>query len=145
MSGFSRWGQMSERKQFRAIKGTRDIFPPDSALWNWFEHTAREVFESYNFGEIRTPVFEETELFARAVGADTDIVGKEMFAFEDHDHQDLDRLRVVLINSRRSLHDDPGYEPYRRQVGDFVREMSEGLTRGEIPRTPENVRAVREI
>ena len=59
---------MSERKQFRAIKGTRDILPPDSALWNWFEHTAREVFESYNFGEIRLPIFEETALFARSIG-----------------------------------------------------------------------------
>jgi len=72
---------MSERKQFRAIKGTRDILPPNSALWNWFEHTAREVFESYNFGEIRLPVFESTELFARSVGTETDIVSKEMFTF----------------------------------------------------------------
>ncbi len=52
---------MTDRRQFRAIKGTRDIQPPDSALWNWFEHTAREVFESYNFGEIRLPIFEETD------------------------------------------------------------------------------------
>ena len=74
---------MSERKQFRAIKGTRDILPPDSALWNWFEHTAREVFESYNFGEIRLPIFEETDVFARAIGADTDVVSKEMFTFPD--------------------------------------------------------------
>jgi histidyl-tRNA synthetase len=72
---------MSERKQFRAIKGTRDILPPDSALWNWFEHTAREVFESYNFGEIRLPIFESTDLFARSVGTETDIVSKEMFTF----------------------------------------------------------------
>ncbi len=70
---------MSEKKQFRAIKGTRDILPPDSALWNWFENTAREVFESYNFREIRLPIFEQTDLFARSVGADTDIVSKEMF------------------------------------------------------------------
>src|ERR1700722_278223 len=81
MSGFSRWGQMSERKQFRAIKGTRDILPPDSALWNWFEHTAREVFDSYNFGDIRLPIFESTDLFARSVGTETDIVSKEMFTF----------------------------------------------------------------
>ncbi|MFY9729624.1 MAG: histidine--tRNA ligase [Candidatus Acidiferrales bacterium] len=74
---------MSERKQFRAIKGTRDILPPDSARWNWFEHTAREVFESYNFGEIRLPIFEETELFARSIGLETDVVSKEMFSFED--------------------------------------------------------------
>jgi histidyl-tRNA synthetase len=73
---------MTENKrQFRAIKGTRDILPPDSALWNWFEQTARNTFESYNFREIRLPIFEETELFARSVGTDTDIVSKEMFTF----------------------------------------------------------------
>jgi histidyl-tRNA synthetase len=83
MSGFSRRGQMSERKQFRAIKGTRDILPPDSALWNWFEHTAREVFESYNFGEIRLPIFESTDLFARSIGEETDVVSKEMYTFLD--------------------------------------------------------------
>jgi histidyl-tRNA synthetase len=74
---------MSERKQFRAIKGTRDITPPDSALWNWFERTARETFEGYHFREIRLPIFEETSLFARSVGGETDIVSKEMYTFED--------------------------------------------------------------
>ena len=74
---------MAERKQFRAIKGTRDILPPDSAQWNWVEQTARETFESYNFGEIRLPIFEETELFARSIGVNTDVVGKEMYTFED--------------------------------------------------------------
>src|SRR5580692_3897700 len=74
---------MSERKQFRAIKGTRDIQPPDSTLWNWFERTARETFEGYNFREIRLPIFEETSLFARSVGGETDIVSKEMYSFPD--------------------------------------------------------------
>jgi histidyl-tRNA synthetase len=75
---------MPEKRQFRAIKGTRDILPPDSALWNWFEQTAREVFESYNFRDIRLPIFEETELFARSIGVETDVVGKEMYTFENH-------------------------------------------------------------
>ena len=74
---------MTERKQFRAIKGTRDILPPDSTLWNWFEQSARDVFESYNFREIRLPIFEETSLFARSVGGETDIVSKEMYSFPD--------------------------------------------------------------
>src|SRR5580700_10918142 len=74
---------MSERKQFRAIRGTRDILPPDSVLWNWFERTARELFESFNFREIRTPIFEQTDLFARSIGAETDVVSKEMFSFWD--------------------------------------------------------------
>jgi hypothetical protein len=74
---------MTEKRQFRAIKGTRDILPPDSARWNWFEHTAREVFESYNFGEIRLPIFEATPLFARSIGEETDIVSKEMFTWNE--------------------------------------------------------------
>ncbi|MGO9588917.1 MAG: histidine--tRNA ligase [Candidatus Acidiferrales bacterium] len=74
---------MTEKRQFRAIKGTRDILPPDSALWNWFERTAREVFETYGFHDIRLPMFEETELFGRSIGVDTDVVGKEMYTFED--------------------------------------------------------------
>jgi histidyl-tRNA synthetase len=72
---------LAQQKQFRAIKGTRDILPPDSALWNWFERTARETFEAYGFRDIRTPIFEDTELFARSVGSDTDIVSKEMYTF----------------------------------------------------------------
>ncbi len=70
-------------KKFQAIKGVRDILPPDTALWNWFEETTRRVFESYGFREIRLPIFEQTELFARSVGADTDIVSKEMYTFFD--------------------------------------------------------------
>jgi histidyl-tRNA synthetase len=76
---------MTEKRQFKAIRGTRDILPPDSALWSWFEQTAREVFESYNFREIRPPIFEETTLFARSIGADTDVVSKEMYTFEDRE------------------------------------------------------------
>jgi histidyl-tRNA synthetase len=69
----------------RAVKGTRDLLPPDTAVWNRVEQIAREVFHAYNYHEIRTPILEEEQLFARAVGADTDIVGKEMYAFEDRD------------------------------------------------------------
>jgi histidyl-tRNA synthetase len=70
-------------KQFQAIRGTRDLLPPDTALWNRVEQTAHEVFTTYGFGEIRSPIIEPTELFARAVGGDTDIVSKEMFSFTD--------------------------------------------------------------
>jgi histidyl-tRNA synthetase len=80
---------MDSHKQFRAIKGTRDILPSDSALWNWFEQTGRRVLESYNFREIRLPIFEQTELFARSIGADTDVVGKEMYTFEDRDESSI--------------------------------------------------------
>src|SRR5579871_279267 len=67
----------------KAVRGTRDLLPPDTALWNFVEKTVREVFEAYNFQEIRTPIFEETQLFSRAVGEETDVVSKEMYTWED--------------------------------------------------------------
>ena len=73
----------------RAVKGTRDLLPPDTAVWNRVERIARDVFRCYNYQEIRTPVFEETQLFARGVGAETDIVSKEMYTFEDRDGSSL--------------------------------------------------------
>ncbi len=73
----------------KAVKGTRDILPPSSAAWNQVEKVARDVFRVYNYQEIRTPIFEETALFARGVGADTDIVGKEMYTWEDRDGSSL--------------------------------------------------------
>jgi histidyl-tRNA synthetase len=74
---------MANKSKFQAIKGTRDLLPPETALWNQVEQTAREVFATFHFGEIRSPIFEPTELFARAVGGDSDIVGKEMYTFSD--------------------------------------------------------------
>ena len=67
----------------KAVRGTRDLLPPDTALWNFVEAVARDVFRAYNFQEIRTPIFEETALFARGVGEETDIVAKEMYTWED--------------------------------------------------------------
>ena len=67
----------------KAVRGTRDLLPPDTALWNFVESAARDVFRAYNFQEIRTPIFESTELFARGVGEDTDIVSKETFTWKD--------------------------------------------------------------
>src|SRR5258708_24419810 len=73
----------------KAVKGTRDILPPASSVWNHVEAAAREVFRTYNYHEIRTPIFEETALFARGVGEDTDIVTKEMYTFDDRDGSSL--------------------------------------------------------
>src|SRR5499427_2790899 len=67
----------------KSIRGTRDLLPPDTDLWNRVEAKVRDVFARYNFREIRTPVFEDTSLFARGVGEETDIVTKEMFTWED--------------------------------------------------------------
>jgi histidyl-tRNA synthetase len=73
----------------RSVKGTRDLLPRESALWQRVEDEARGVFAAYNFREIRTPILEPTVLFARSVGADTDIVTKEMYTFEDRDNESL--------------------------------------------------------
>jgi histidyl-tRNA synthetase len=67
----------------KAVRGTRDLLPPDTALWNFAEAAVRDVFRAYNFQEIRTPIFEATELFARGVGDETDIVTKEMYTWDD--------------------------------------------------------------
>src|SRR5712671_6811402 len=67
----------------KAVRGTRDLLPPETALWNFVESSARAVFQLFNFQEIRTPIFESTELFARSVGEETDIVSKEMYTWED--------------------------------------------------------------
>ena len=69
----------------KAVKGTRDILPPSSQVWNDVEAITRELFRTFNYQEIRTPIIEETALFARGVGQDTDIVSKEMYTFEDRD------------------------------------------------------------
>jgi len=74
---------VTKGRKLQAPKGTRDLLPPDTALWARVEATARRVFGLYGYGEIRTPLFEETELFARGVGESTDIVGKEMYTFAD--------------------------------------------------------------
>src|SRR5580700_10405760 len=73
----------------RAVKGTRDLLPPDTAVWNRVDTVARDVFRAYNYHEIRTPILEETQLFARGVGEQTDIVTKEMYTFEDRDGSSL--------------------------------------------------------
>ena len=77
------------KAKFQVIKGVRDILPPDSALWNRVEQTAREVFGTFGFAEIRLPIFEQTELFARSIGMETDVVSKEMYSFQDRDDSSI--------------------------------------------------------
>jgi histidyl-tRNA synthetase len=78
------------RPTIKAVRGTRDLLPDQTPLWNRVEATARAVFTRYGFGEIRTPIFEDTTLFSRAVGEETDIVGKEMFTWDDGGRFDLE-------------------------------------------------------
>jgi histidyl-tRNA synthetase len=81
----------------KAPRGTRDILPPDTSLWQHVEDSARSVFDRYNFREIRTPIFESTELFARGVGEETDIVGKEMFTWEDKARAQSERSQSLTL------------------------------------------------
>lgn len=81
----------------KSPRGTRDLLPPDTALWNFVEAAVREVFQAYNFHEIRTPIFESTELFARGVGEDTDIVSKEMFTWEDRGRAESDKGQSLTL------------------------------------------------
>ncbi|MBK5291330.1 MAG: histidine--tRNA ligase [Acidobacteriia bacterium] len=99
----------------QAVKGTRDILPPSSSVWNHVEETARKVFRTYNYQEIRTPIFEETQLFARGVGEETDIVTKEMYTFEDRDGSSLtlrpeNTAPVIRAYIEHSLHQQPGLQ-----------------------------------
>jgi histidyl-tRNA synthetase len=105
-----------ERRKFQAIRGTRDLLPPETALWNRVEQTAHAVFGTFGFGEIRVPIFEPTELFARAVGGESDIVSKEMYTFVD-----------------RSEKLDP--RPKIGNLGLFLDSVKRLYKTGEIPRS----------
>ena len=81
----------------KAVRGTRDLLPPDTELWNFVERKVREVFARYNYHEIRTPIFESTELFSRGVGEETDIVSKEMFTWEDKARAASEKTQTLTL------------------------------------------------
>jgi histidyl-tRNA synthetase len=135
-----------ERRKFQAIRGTRDLLPPETELWNRVEQTAHEVFATFGFGEIRLPIFEPTELFARAVGGETDIVSKEMYTFEDHGFLELEQVRAALIITKASdIKDVSSFSAFERSVLNYVSTLRERFNRAEVPKTPENERALDSI
>ena len=118
--------------KFQAIKGVRDILPPDSALWNRVEQAAREVFATYGYGEIRLPIFEPAELFARSVGMETDIVNKEMYlavepslAAHERDRTDLLKENVEQVSDAESA--------FRQRVELHIAFTKAGVSGGAIP------------
>lgn len=124
----------------KAIRGTRDLLPPDTALWNFVEKTVREVFQAYNFQEIRTPIFEDTQLFARGVGEETDIVSKEMYTWEDGERFDEDALRNEWIS--RGDSENRFYVEGTTQVNTYLRPLGILLInhrppRNAVPGTPD--------
>jgi len=105
----------SKSDKMRSVRGTRDLLPAETGVWQRVEDEARAIFYAYNFREIRTPVIEQTPLFARSVGEDTDIVTKEMFTFDDRDHESI-TLRpeatasVVRAYIEHSLYNEGGIQ-----------------------------------
>ena len=77
----------------QAIRGTYDVLPSEVGIWHAVENRLRQTFHLYGFGEVRTPIFEATELFVRGVGEETDIVSKEMYTFADRDESKSLTLR----------------------------------------------------
>src|SRR5271166_3477855 len=136
---------MAEKKKFQAIKGTRDLLPPETELWNRVEQTAREVFGTFGFGEIRPPIFEPTELFARAVGGETDIVSKEMYSFEDHDFPELASIRSIVSSRTIAFGDPQRFQDFRFRVEELWQGLKDAIEKNLIGRTPENQRALATI
>jgi histidyl-tRNA synthetase len=138
---------MASKPKFQAIRGTRDLLPRDTALWNHVEQTAHAVFATFGFGEIRPPIFEPTELFARAVGGETDIVSKEMYSFEDRqakfpDLADLKNLAVFVeqIEKACKTGEIPAsewnqgmIERINLEIKDYRKAQQEFLTIREVP------------
>jgi histidyl-tRNA synthetase len=117
---------LAEKVKFQAIKGVRDILPPESALWNRVEQAAREVFGTFGFREIRLPILEERELFVRSVGADTEIVSKEMFPVED--------WPAGLDDPRKRIFD-----------AEDVGKLEKAMAKGELPNSDSNQRGLVEL
>ncbi|HIP80881.1 MAG TPA: histidine--tRNA ligase [Leucothrix mucor] len=76
-------------KNIQSVRGMRDILPDQSASWQFIENTARQLFNSYGYKELRTPIIEPTDLFVRTIGEVTDIVEKEMYTFQDRNEDSL--------------------------------------------------------
>jgi histidyl-tRNA synthetase len=92
--------------KIQKIKGFADIFPPESGVFTRIEETARRVFSRYGYRELRVPVLERTELFARSIGAETDVVQKEMYTFPDRKGRSLTLRPEATAGVMRALIED---------------------------------------
>src|SRR5579862_6447998 len=133
----------------KAVRGTRDLLPPDTALWNFVEAAVRDVFRAYNFQEIRTPIFESTELFARGVGEETDIVAKEMYTWEDRQWGLLETQMVSnwMLKHQAEIQAPPSYEHVfgNRRRPDLVVEIGGGPLVVEFKRRTINQATIENI
>jgi histidyl-tRNA synthetase len=135
---------LSDKRKFQAIKGVRDILPPESGLWSRVEQTAREIFGTFGFAEIRLPIFEQTELFARSIGTETDVVSKEMYSFVDHSTPIIGSLANVVTEWPDPLKDAEQFEAYKRTVDRFVLEFENAIVKGGVPNSPINKNSLHE-
>jgi histidyl-tRNA synthetase len=99
-------------EMIQAVRGTRDILPQEVRLWQQVEASAREILGRANYQEIRTPILELTELFARSIGSATDVVGKEMYSFSTRGEQEVslrpeNTAGVVRAYIQHGLQGDP--------------------------------------
>ena len=134
-----------DRRKFQAVRGTRDILPPESALWNRVEQAARDVFATYGFAEIRLPIFEQTELFARSIGTQTDVVSKEMYTFQDYETSDELGTLWARINAAPDPRTGDEVIQLARLSGRFIKVGREALAAALLPKLPENERAIDRI
>ena len=102
--------------QIRTLKGTHDILPSDSQKWQRLEQIVHKVSQRFGYEEIRTPIFEETRLFSRSVGEDTDIVSKEMYSWEDKNGTSITLRPELTASVVRSYiqHNLGGQAPVQR-------------------------------
>jgi histidyl-tRNA synthetase len=132
-------------RKFQAIRGTRDLLPPETALWNRVEQTAHEVFGTFGFGEIRLPIFEPTELFARSIGLDTDVVSKEMFSFVDNAVPRLVYLANAITDWPDPVGDEAKFAAYKNYVSNFISEYEQAIANDELHPSSANKPALRGI
>jgi len=127
-------------RKFQAIRGTRDLLPQETALWNRVERTAREVFCTFGFDEIRLPIFEPTDLFARSIGSETDVVSKEMYSIE----LPLAEMRAFIegVETPGTLPEGAIYEVLYFK---FCEEALKEFQRAGIPLTNKNAELLKEF
>ena len=97
--------------KIQKIKGFVDLFPSEAAVFTFMEAAGRDVFGRYGFGELRTPVLEKTELFAKGIGEDTDVVGKEMYTFPDRKGRSLTMRPEATAGVVRAYNESGEYQP----------------------------------
>jgi histidyl-tRNA synthetase len=107
----------------KAVRGTRDLLPPETDLWNRIEFAARAVFERYRFREIRTPIFEDTQLFSRGVGEETDIVSKEMYTWEDRPRAQSEKAQSLTLRPENTAGVVRAYIEHRMGEGGQLQKL----------------------